>query len=373
MSKRPTVAFLSNYPVPYQVEFLRALDAEGSLDVRPLFVAGKDPGRSWPAKLLGGRARVLPSLRVGGRYGRDELRLPLDLRPALEADLAVIGGYSYLAFQAAMALRRSLRRPYLLWSETPRLDAGGLVSRTARALLLRQVRAARGVLAIGARAQQVWRGVLGPGAAVVNFPYVCALDRYLALQRPPRPAGAPFTLLFCGQLVHRKGVDVLAEAFGRAAREEPRLRLLLAGEGPERAALARALPPGRFELRGHLPWEALPALYAEADALVLPSRHDGWGLVVNEALASGIPVVATTAVGAATDLLRDGEAGFLVPPADAPALTAALLAAARAPAGMGERARLLARERLLPELAAGRFAKIVTNALSNRPLEEGTG
>jgi glycosyltransferase involved in cell wall biosynthesis len=314
---------------------------------------------------------VLPSLRLPGRLSRDELRLPLDLRPALQADLAVIGGYSFLAFQAAMALRRLWRRPYLLWCETPRLDSGGLASQTARALLLRQARAARGVLAIGARAQQVWQGVLGPGAAVVNFPYVCALGRYLSLQRAPRPEGAPFTLLFCGQLVHRKGVDVLAEAFGRAAREEPRLRLLLAGEGPERAALARALPPGRFELRGHVPWESLPALYAEADALVLPSRHDGWGLVVNEALASGIPVIATSAVGAAADLLREGETGFLMPPEDVTALTGALLLAARAPPGMGERARQLARERLLPELAARRFAKFVTNALSDRPLEEG--
>jgi glycosyltransferase involved in cell wall biosynthesis len=366
VSARPTVAFLSNYPVPYQAEFLRALDAEGSLDVRPLFVADKDPGRSWPAERLDGRLQVIPSLRF---TARDELRLPLDLRPALEADLAVIGGYSFLAFQGAMALRRLWRRPYLLWSETPRLDAGGLLSQAARGLLLRQVRAARGVLAIGARAQQVWRGVLGPGMPVVNFPYVCALDRYLALQRPPRPAGAPFTLLFCGQLVHRKGVDVLAAAFEKASREEPRLRLLLAGEGPEREALARALPAGRFELRGHVPWESLPALYAEADALVLPSRHDGWGLVVNEALASGIPVVATTAVGAATDLLREGETGFLVPPADAGALAAALLAVARAPAGMGERARALAQARLLPSLAARRFAGLVADALAGRPLE----
>jgi glycosyltransferase involved in cell wall biosynthesis len=303
--------------------------------------------------------------------GRDELRLPLDLRPALEADLAVVGGYSFLAFQGAMALRRLLLRPYLLWCETPRLGEGSGLTRAARALLLLNVRAADGVLAIGAHAQRIWQAALGPGAAVVNFPYVCDLERYLSLARPQRPAGAPFTFLFCGQLVHRKGVDVLAEAFGRAACEEPRLRLLVAGAGPEREALECALPAGRFELRGHVPWEGLPALYAEADALVLPSRHDGWGLVVNEALASGIPVVATTAVGAAADLLREGETGFLVPPADATALAAALLSAARAPPGMGERARLLAQERLLPALAAKRFARLVTNTLSHRPLGEG--
>jgi glycosyltransferase involved in cell wall biosynthesis len=74
-------------------------------------------------------------------------------------------------------------------------------------------------------------------------------------------------------------------------------------------------------------------------------------------------------VGAATDLLREGETGFLVPPADAGALAAALLAVARAPAGMGERARALAQARLLPSLAARRFAGLVADALAGRPLE----
>ena len=361
---RPSVAFLSNYPVPYQAEFLRAVEAEGSLSLRLFFVAARDPARSWPAERLGGSARVLRSLPAPG--GRDELRLPLDLRAALDADLAVICGYSYLAFQGALLLRRLQRRPFLVWAETPRLEQGGVLQKRARSLLLRPLRAAAGLLAIGRRAQRTWSGLLGPGVPVLDFPYVCAIDRYLALPRPARPAGAPFTLLFCGQLIARKGVDVLAAAFTSAAAEEPRLRLLLAGEGPERAMLARALPPGRFELRGHVAWEALPALYADADALVIPSRHDGWALVVNEALAAGLPVVASTAVGAAVDLVEDGRSGFLVPPGDAGALAQALLRVARAGPELGRAGRVLAETRLQPARAARRFAAIAHAALEGR-------
>jgi glycosyltransferase involved in cell wall biosynthesis len=366
---KPTVALLSNYPVPYQQEFLRAVAAEGSLDLRPIFVGSRDPQRSWPAPSAA--PAVLAALPLWP--GRDELRLPLDLRPALGADLLVVCGYSYLAFQAALLLRRMAKRPFLVWSETPRVDRGGPLRRSARRLLMRPLRSARGVLAIGRRAQHTFDELLGGRVPVLDFPYVCDIDRYLAIERPARDPAAPFTLLFCGQLIQRKGVDVLAAAFPRALAEEPRLRLLLAGEGPERAALERALPTGRFELRGHVAWELLPNLYAEADALVLPSRHDGWGLVVNEALAAGLPVVASTEVGAAQDLVTEGENGLLVAPADAARLAAALVRIARAGPGPGERARQLAAARLRPQDAARRFARCVELVLAGGPLTELTG
>ena len=82
------------------------------------------------------------------------------------------------------------------------------------------------------------------------------------------------------------------------------------------------MPPVR--LLGHVQPEALAAEYEEADALVLPSIHDPWGLVVNEAMAAGLPVVVSSAAGAADDLVTDGWNGFVVPPFDAAALTRAL-------------------------------------------------
>ena len=74
---------------------------------------------------------------------------------------------------------------------------------------------------------------------------------------------------------------------------------------------------------GFLPLDELPAEFAAADAFVLPSRHDGWGVVVNQALAAGLPVIATEAVGAA-ELLSAPGTGAVIPAGSADALTAAL-------------------------------------------------
>jgi glycosyltransferase involved in cell wall biosynthesis len=111
-----------------------------------------------------------------------------------------------------------------------------------------------------------------------------------------------------------------------AATGEPRLALLVAGEGPERGRLEKlgtALGV-RLTLLGDLPWERLLECYVAADAFALLSRWEPWGVVVNEAAACGKPLVLSDQVGAAPDLLRDGENGVLVPAGDVSAAAAAL-------------------------------------------------
>ena len=91
--------------------------------------------------------------------------------------------------------------------------------------------------------------------------------------------------------------------------------LLLAGSGPERERLAR-LASGlgvRLVLLPDIPWERIVERYAVADVFALLSRHEPWGVVVNEAAACGLPLVLSDRVGAAFDLLEDGRNGVLVP------------------------------------------------------------
>jgi glycosyltransferase involved in cell wall biosynthesis len=79
---------------------------------------------------------------------------------------------------------------------------------------------------------------------------------------------------------------------------------------------------------GFQPWETLPQFYADADVVVVPSRHDGWALVVAEGLASNAPVIGSTRMGAALELIRPGENGWLVKPGNLDSLLAALRQAA---------------------------------------------
>jgi glycosyltransferase involved in cell wall biosynthesis len=126
-----------------------------------------------------------------------------------------------------------------------------------------------------------------------------------------------FRLLFAGRLEHEKGFDLLLDAWRRADVDG---ELLVAGSGP----IAPSGPAVRG--LGQVARDDLPELYASADALVLPSVRtatflEPWGLVVNEAMQQGTPVIASDAVGAvAGGLVRDGRNGLVTPAGDPEAL-----------------------------------------------------
>jgi glycosyltransferase involved in cell wall biosynthesis len=148
------------------------------------------------------------------------------------------------------------------------------------------------------------------------------------------PAEGGFLALFVGRLEKEKGVRVLLEAWRKADLGEGAV-LALAGDGPLRAELARE--PADIQALGFVPRDHLPALYAAADVLVLPSIRtetflEPWGLVVNEAMHQGTPVITSDAVGAARGgLVQDGRTGLIAPQGDADALAARLRSVAQNP------------------------------------------
>ena len=148
------------------------------------------------------------------------------------------------------------------------------------------------------------------------------------------PADGGFLALFVGRLEREKGVPVLLDAWRRAELGEGAV-LALAGDGPLRADVARQ--PSDVQALGFVPRDHLPALYAAADVLVLPSIRtetflEPWGLVVNEAMHQGTPVITSDAVGAARGgLVQDGRNGLVVPERDAEALAGRLRGLAQNP------------------------------------------
>jgi glycosyltransferase involved in cell wall biosynthesis len=128
----------------------------------------------------------------------------------------------------------------------------------------------------------------------------------------------PVRLLAVGRLAPEKGIDVLL----RGAEGLP-VEIVLAGVGPEAERLQELAGPNVTFL-GQVARDRLPQLYADADVVVMPSRSDPWGMVLNEAALAGRPLVSTTAAGAAHELIEDGGNGFRVPPGDVEALREAL-------------------------------------------------
>jgi glycosyltransferase involved in cell wall biosynthesis/predicted metal-dependent phosphoesterase TrpH len=176
------------------------------------------------------------------------------------------------------------------------------------------------------------------------------------LREPPARPGE-LTVLYAGRLTKEKGAELLADAFLRAHARDPRLRLVLAGGGPEEQTLRERLGD-RATFLGWLEGDALPRAYASADIFLFASSTDTFGQVILEAQASGLPVVAVAEGGPRT-LIDDGRTGLLRP-ADADALADALCELAAAPALRGRLAKAALQEvrgrtwdRALERLAEG--------------------
>jgi glycosyltransferase involved in cell wall biosynthesis len=151
-------------------------------------------------------------------------------------------------------------------------------------------------------------------------------------QPPATPAPGPPRVLCVARMVPDKDHDTLLAAFALSVQAHPEAELWLVGDGPRLAEVRdlarRLLPPGRVKIL--LTREDLRPLLQQASLLVLSSRTEALPNVILEAMAAGLPVVATR-VGGVPELVQPGRTGWLMPPGDAPKLAAALSQALAAP------------------------------------------
>jgi glycosyltransferase involved in cell wall biosynthesis len=227
------------------------------------------------------------------------------------------------------------------------LTVASLVLRTADRVVCSSETTARTVRRLAGRGLAV--GVVRPGRDTVRMAGV--VDRggpAPITSSGDRRGGGGLRVLLVGHWTPRKGVLQAIEALRVL---DTNVSLDLVGEQDRdpvyaarvRHALSDPAVAGRVRVHGRISDEQLAALYAEADVLVLPSTHEGYGMVLAEALEAGLPIVATR-VGAVPEVVRDALEAELVPPDDVGALARAL---ARLAADPGERVRRsrLARER----------------------------
>jgi glycosyltransferase involved in cell wall biosynthesis len=181
---------------------------------------------------------------------------------------------------------------------------------------------------MGTWAVDGWRKEFGNRREYRNIPYYSDLSRF-DLPRS-RSSGNVRRFIYSGSLIARKGVDLLARAFAQVALTRHNIQLDLIGIGELEPMLRQefAAVSDRVRFLGFRDWPELPAVYQTADILVAPSRYDGWGLVVPEGLAAGLPVIGTDRMGAVIDLLRPGHNGWQVPAGEFEPLVAALADAA---------------------------------------------
>lgn len=194
-------------------------------------------------------------------------------------------------------------------------DRGGPLAWARRLEYRRQIRAWRGriegVLATG-HTTPGWLAARGmPPERIRPFAYFLPDTEDRRSESDSFTPSAPFRVLFAGQFIARKRLDLLIDALSAIA-DAPPFELVVVGSGPlEDDLRVRALArlPGRVQWLGKQAQDQIPALMASGDLLVLPSRHDGWGAVVSEALMAGIPAVCSDACGSAGVVRASGVGG----------------------------------------------------------------
>ena len=326
------IVFVSPEPTPYRAPLLDRVASLDEIDLTVIYAARTVAGRTWDVELHH-QAVFLEGMTVPGL--RSPLRHDYPVTPGIfralgraAPDCVVVSGWSTFASQAAVAWCRARSVPYILLVESH--DSGprpGWRRAVKGTVVPPIVKGASSVLVVGSLARE---SVIELGAApervrvFANTVDVAAwgesVDR-LAARRPELRAALGVSpddvaVLFVGRLVREKALDTTVRAVAEA--HDPRLALVLVGEGPEHArleALAAELDV-RATLAGARPWSQLVEAYAACDVFCLLSEHEPWGVVVNEAAACGLPLVLSDRVGAAHDLLRDGENGVLVPAGD---------------------------------------------------------
>jgi glycosyltransferase involved in cell wall biosynthesis len=231
---------------------------------------------------------------------------------------------------------------------------------------------ASGIVGVGRAAEDDYRRRF-PNLSHFCIPYHCDLSAFFELDRRP-DSGAPLTFFFCGQMIRRKGVDLLLLAFDRLIARGLDARLLLVGREAElQRFLAMVSPITRSKVRYegfHAP-EGLPEFFGWSDVFVLPSRHDGWGVVINQALAAGLPIITSNAVGAGLDLVENGINGMCVAAGDVDALYGVMETLILNPAiarQWGKSSRERARD-LTPEAGAEKWAQVF-DSLAAHPDEK---
>ncbi|WP_158823329.1 glycosyltransferase family 4 protein [Granulicella sp. S156] len=378
-SGKVRLAYLVSHPIQYQAPLLRRIAQEPDIDLTVLFGSDfslrgyKDEGFGveveWDIPLLEGyRSEFLPKLRDTGKVSPtspvsrgiyNRLRTP-NGAPAFDA-LWVHGYASLNALQAILAAN-ALGIPVLLRAESWLADRSRSPLKLAiKSFIFNDLRHfIAATLPIGTANARYWRHYFGHEMPQFLMPYAvdnlffarraedaAASEQQLRLELGLEP-GHP-VILFASKLQQRKHCDHLIEAYYSLLRDHDtsgyKPYLVIVGSGEERANLeARCLDLGLANVRfaGFQNQSALPRYFQLADVFVLPSRHEPWGLIVNEAMAAGCPVIVSSDVGSGPDLVTDGVEGYIYPVGNVAALTTALsrvLNSPEAASTMGEATR----------------------------------
>ncbi len=351
---RRRVAFVNSHPIQYFAPLYAHINRSPDIEAVPIYLSdislrgGFDKGFGqtikWDIDLLAGANPIF--VRDAARNDpADGLKL---LAPEIwsivrrgDFDAVVVHGAQFSANEVAVLAAKSVGVPVIVRGETHLgLERSGMRANLRNLLVHRFYRQFDAFLTIGTRNREFYRSLGIPHERLFDFPYTvdnarmasaASLDaaRISAVRQRYGIATDRPAVLFASKFTRRKHPDDLIAAAARLAATGMPFALVMAGAGEmdaELRALADAHPQLNTVFTGFVNQAALPELFGACDVFVLPSEQEPWGLIINEAMAAGLPIIASREIGAVADLVRHGENGVVIDARDVDALTDALTA-----------------------------------------------
>lgn len=332
MTGTPKVVFWTEAPAPATVRRLNAVAATGDVEIEAWFSRPAYDDRSWVVSTEQARF-IWRNLQCESLLGRLPLRELADGRPDL-----IVQGYDRWFFAAGFLAARAVAQR-TAFRVLPNYD---LVSQrtwwreVSKHFLFRSVDAAKVPGPEGAAMAERYGLPSRCSFRVTQSTDISWFETARVIEPTVRERDRVScglegcTFLYVGRLLHVKGVDYLFDAFEKLQALNPRTSLLVVGEGADQERYERrAAKIPRVRLVGFVHEHELPRYYAMADVFVFPTLGDAYGLVVDEALAAGLPIVSTASAGDIRARLEGRGVGRVVPPADADALAQAMAGLAR--------------------------------------------
>jgi glycosyltransferase involved in cell wall biosynthesis len=363
---------------PYHLARLRgaaAVLAPSGWRVVGLEVAEEDHYRWGPAgDTVVNRLTLFPRREYASLSARSIRGRTTEALDQLQPSAVCINGWAAVEAVAALKWCRTNRRRAILMSETFESSKNPLKAGVRR-WRVRQFDAAL----VGGRLHAGYLASLGYPRHKVEVGYDVVDSHYFSRPAPlfgnryPALLGKQYFLANT-RLLERKGIDALLRAYARYVMLETEKpgggawwHLVISGsgemEGPCKRLADSLGVAGSVHWPGFLSYRELPSLYRSAGAFVHPARQEPWGLVVNEAAAAGLPLIVGRRVGAACELVREGENGFLVEPDDTESFAAVLCRVAEMTGA--ERASLgNASRRIAGEFGPERFGRGLERCLA---------
>ena len=323
-----TVLLITNIISPYRIPLFNYLYSQSGVRLNVIALAEKEENREWQIA----KEQIAFDYRILHGFHKFiwSRELPIHLNWGLwrtlrqyKPDVVITSGYDALAYWEAFLYCKIFDKKYILWNGTTLLSTGktdGFIGQMKRII----IGGADRYISYGTKAAEYLvhmgapKGRIHVGVNTVDMDWfrgkakAFRQDEGFQRERAKYPI---FLMLYVGQLIERKGVLKALETLKQLRNLNN--GLLIVGSGPQEKELEQFCHDQGLEnvyFEGFQQQDALPRYYALADVLILPTFREVWGLVVNEALASGLYVLCSDRAGAAYDLIKEGWNGKLFDP-----------------------------------------------------------